>query len=430
MRARRITSQGRIIGLQRKLTVGAAGDQYEQEADSVARQVMSMSDATASNAMKPGISPEEDKDKALQTMPLADSITPFAQRQVESTEEPEEQEVPVQAKRVEGEMGLQRQPEVEEEEKKPIQAKNAGSGMDSFEAGDEVESRLNQSKGGGSRLPEPVRSYMEPRFGMDFSHVRVHTGSDATQMNRDVGAQAFTHGSDIYYGASSSPDNLELTAHELTHVVQQTGSVPLQTKRLSEIYPNGSDSSVQRTCASCADKKEEKIARRTSLSVQRTIGDGHDLTSPRFSGDVVLEACFDNERLLSVGSSGEAVRKLQQALVDAGFPLPKFGVDGSFGSETRTAVRDFQQASGINIDGLVGPETMGALDTRFSGGPTPPTPVPPVPVPPVPVPPVPVPPVPVPPVPVPPVPVPPVPVPPVPVPPVPVPPAPAESITS
>lgn len=65
---------------------------------------------------------------------------------------------------------------------------------------------------------------MEPRFGHDFRGVRVHTGGDAVQMNRELGAQAFAHGSDIYFGAGKSPGNNELTAHELTHAVQQNGS--------------------------------------------------------------------------------------------------------------------------------------------------------------------------------------------------------------
>ena len=91
------------------------------------------------------------------------------------------------------------------------------------EATSELESSISAAHGGGQPLPEPVRTYMEPRFGHDFSQVRVHTGSDAMQMNRDVGAKAFTHGTDIYFGAGYSPANLELTAHELTHVVQQTG---------------------------------------------------------------------------------------------------------------------------------------------------------------------------------------------------------------
>ncbi len=99
--------------------------------------------------------------------------------------------------------------------------------------------------------------------------------------------------------------------------------------------------------------------------VQRTIGDGHDLKSPRFAGDPVLEAVFDNERLLHIGSRGEAVRKIQQALVDAGFALPRFGVDGIFGPETRGAVKQFQTVFDLLVDGIVGPQTMGRLDEHY-----------------------------------------------------------------
>ncbi len=59
-----------------------------------------------------------------------------------------------------------------------------------------------------------------------------------------------------------------------------------------------------------------------------TIGDGHDLKSPRFAGDEILEACYDNERFLRKGDSGSAVEKIQQALMDVGFPLPRGGADG------------------------------------------------------------------------------------------------------
>ena len=79
--------------------------------------------------------------------------------------------------------------------------------------------------GSGSALGASVRSYMEPRFGADFSAVRVHTGRDAMHMNQALGARAFTVGHDIYFGAGMSTANLELTAHELAHVVQQTGGV-------------------------------------------------------------------------------------------------------------------------------------------------------------------------------------------------------------
>jgi hypothetical protein len=199
IQAKRLSPQDKILGVQAKLTVGAAGDQYEQEADRVARQVITTPDAVAANSMQRAMSPEEDKDQALQTKPLTTLITPGAQRQIRQYDE----------------------------EDKPIQAKSAGSLADSFEAGADVETQVSLSKGRGSPLPDPVRAYMEPRFGVDFSHVRVPTGGDAIQMNRDVGAQAFTHGSDIYFGEGRSPTNLELTAHELTHVVQQNGGAVL-----------------------------------------------------------------------------------------------------------------------------------------------------------------------------------------------------------
>ncbi|MEH2064497.1 MAG: DUF4157 domain-containing protein [Nostoc sp.] len=114
--------------------------------------------------------------------------------------------------------------EEEEEEKLPMQpllqrvAKDGGLEVDNH-----LESQLTNTKGGGSPLADEVRTYMEPRFGNDFSQVRVHTDSAAVQMNRDLSAQAFTHGSDIYFGAGKNPAKDELTAHELTHVVQQTG---------------------------------------------------------------------------------------------------------------------------------------------------------------------------------------------------------------
>jgi peptidoglycan hydrolase-like protein with peptidoglycan-binding domain len=114
-----------------------------------------------------------------------------------------------------------------------------------------------------------------------------------------------------------------------------------------------------------------------------------DLQSPRFAGDPALEGCLDGVRVLKLGDSGESVERIQLALVEAGFPLPQFGADGKFGGETRTALQAFQRESGLaggEVDGVLGPTTMGLLDARFAGAP-PPSPVPPspVPVPPAPV---------------------------------------------
>jgi len=96
-----------------------------------------------------------------------------------------------------------------------------------------------------------------------------------------------------------------------------------------------------------------------------TIGDGHDLRSPRFAGDEVLEACYDNERVLQRGDSGSAVRKVQEALIILGIPVPEVGANGIFGGETELAVRSYQEARGLTTDGIVGPDTIGSLDAEF-----------------------------------------------------------------
>ena len=270
--AKRLTPDGKLPGVQRQLTVGAADDPYEQEADRVAGQVLNTPDAGAAHALQRAMAPEEDQDQMLQPKPLAASITPFMQRQIEQNTRLEDQEQPVQAKLFAetGTAPVQRQREMEEDETAPLQAKSAGALTDSFEAGAEVETQINQSKGRGSPLPDMVHTYMESRFGVDFSQVRAHTGSDALQMNQAVGAQAFTHGSDIYFGAGHSPTDLGLTAHELTHVIQQTGSPPLQTKkREEEVAPPGPEPSIQRICAACAAVQHSASAESLAPPVQR-----------------------------------------------------------------------------------------------------------------------------------------------------------------
>src|SRR5262249_35622196 len=82
----------------------------------------------------------------------------------------------------------------------------------------------------GQPLDPATRGFMEPRFGRDFSGVRVHTDSAAAQSARDVNAHAYTVGHNIVFGGGQfSPETDEgrrLLAHELTHVLQQAGGPP------------------------------------------------------------------------------------------------------------------------------------------------------------------------------------------------------------
>lgn len=76
-------------------------------------------------------------------------------------------------------------------------------------------------KGSGSPLDEGVRSRVEAHLGADLSGVRVHTDVLARQSSAAMGARAFTFGSDVFLGPGEASTDVELMAHELTHVVQQ-----------------------------------------------------------------------------------------------------------------------------------------------------------------------------------------------------------------
>ena len=187
--------------IQASLTIGKPNDKYELEADRVADQVMRMPEpkgslvnSHSSMVQRQSACPECPEKEEIQTKSIADQITPLVQQQVGL----EEEEEPVQAK----------------------QANNPASAVNST-----IESGINSIRGGGQPLPESTRSYFEPRFGADFSQVRVHTGSKASEVVRSVNAQAFAKGKDVVFGSGQySPGTStgrRLLAHELTHVVQQ-----------------------------------------------------------------------------------------------------------------------------------------------------------------------------------------------------------------
>jgi len=93
----------------------------------------------------------------------------------------------------------------------------------------DIEGAIDSARGSGQTLDSAVRRQMDNAFGSDFSGVRVHTDDRADQLNRSLGARAFATGKDIFFGQGEyqpgSPSGKKLLAHELTHVVQQTGNV-------------------------------------------------------------------------------------------------------------------------------------------------------------------------------------------------------------
>gem|GEM_PF-4365414 len=139
------------------------------------------------------------------------------------------------------------------------------------EAPSDFESQLSSSRGGGTPMASGTQSEMEGHFDSDFSGVRVHTDANAVQMSQDIGARAFTHGSDIYFNQGEySPDTSSgkhLLAHELTHTVQQGASPALHTKQL----PTESRESPAKETPSVAPAKKTSLVQRAAQGIRQSL---------------------------------------------------------------------------------------------------------------------------------------------------------------
>ena len=71
--------------------------------------------------------------------------------------------------------------------------------------------------------------------------------------------------------------------------------------------------------------------------------------------------CTVTLKQLSKGSEGKTVKALQYLLIDYGYSCGKCGADGDFGSDTDAAVKKYQKAIGLTVDGIVGPNTWAKL---------------------------------------------------------------------
>ena len=174
------------VGLQAKLAVSQPDDPYEREADRVAESVMRMAVPQAAS-------------------PLSFSHSSgLAQRKCASCEEEEEK----------------------------VQRKEQSAATEPATVSSSVVDRALNSP--GRPLDETTRDFMEPRFGYDLSHVRVHDDATSASSAVAVNAKAYTLGPHIVFGAGmyqpQSNDGRRLLAHELTHTVQQASS-PLGVQR-------------------------------------------------------------------------------------------------------------------------------------------------------------------------------------------------------
>ena len=194
------------------MSISRPGDVHEVEAENVAHAVMRMPDSAV---------------RARNDIPVsAATPAPVAQRACASCDGMESKGAHVAALPAgDGAARLQR-------------TESSASAAQPFPS---VVENINAMQGGGRPLPNETRAFFEPRFGADFSGVRIHTGARADQTSKSISAKAFTVGSNIAFAdghyAPGSQEGRHLLAHELTHVVQQNTNI----RRASKSAPAGSD---------------------------------------------------------------------------------------------------------------------------------------------------------------------------------------------
>ncbi|MDL2144857.1 DUF4157 domain-containing protein [Flavobacterium tructae] len=223
-----------FFGVQTKLSIGKSNDKYEVEADKAADQIVSQKQNAKSESF---FSPSP----VVQKKSLAERSTPVTQLKTEQEETLQNKtetvvaETPkaveknpiskplIQQKKTEEEVQTK---EEEQEIQKSAETETSPTNTAS------LESKLQSSKGGGSPMANATQNQMESGFGANFSKVRIHNDSNAVQMNKELGSQAFANGNDVYFNEGKynpdSQDGKHLLAHELTHTIQQGNKPNIQ----------------------------------------------------------------------------------------------------------------------------------------------------------------------------------------------------------
>lgn len=293
-------SAGPVVGLgspvQTKLTIGQAGDAYEQEAESVANRVAAGpgQEIPAISSIGPMAAQPAKEERERKPAQKAESKKPEEKKQESKpaqkagAKEPEEKK-PDKAQKAESKKPEEKKPDKvqkaeakkpeekksdqkavqkaegkKHEEKKPEPTAGAGNTGNTMQRAEE-----KTGSGGGKAGPTPAhagtgsthenasagqaapttedaiarsgpghpmnpqtRDTLESRMGADLGDVRVHDDRAAQEAAGNINARAFTHGHDIWLGRGESDTDVNLMAHEATHVVQQSNGAGVKRQTL------------------------------------------------------------------------------------------------------------------------------------------------------------------------------------------------------
>jgi len=231
--------------IQPKLSINTPGDTYEQEADAMADKVMRMQmpgspdsfsnksgndryyDPFRPEVSDPFIKPANSGYDPF-IKPANGGNNPFFKPSIKAVQRkhhgPDESEDEQQLHRKK--ISILRKWNGFEDREEMLHRKE--STKTETQAGSSLDSYVNSLGSSGQPLPDASRQFFEPRFGHDFSGVKIHNDSVAAKSAQSINALAYTTGNNIVFNegqyAPSSDSGNRLLAHELTHVVQQSGN--------------------------------------------------------------------------------------------------------------------------------------------------------------------------------------------------------------
>ncbi len=221
--------------IQPRLEVGPVDDPLEVEADATADRVVrrQMAGNDGFGADAPSLQAKSDHAVQRQCASCQSERNIQPQLEIGPVDDPLEVEADAMADHVVRRQAADRNEDGSRNRQAWAKAESADSPAST---GDGLESSLAHSSGAGAPLASPTRDRMEDAFGADFSAVRIHTGSASSAMNEEIGARAFTYGTDIHFNDGEyqpgTQSGAHLLAHELTHVVQQNSGVRRAPKRI------------------------------------------------------------------------------------------------------------------------------------------------------------------------------------------------------
>ena len=247
---------------------------------------------------------------------------------------------PVNAISSSGAPGVQRKcAACEGEEDHVVQRKAAGPA-----AGTSADGVAAGISHGGAPLAPAERAYFEPRFGRDFSAVRIHADAQAATAAADIGARAFTLGRDIAFARDEYRPATEagrrLIAHELAHTLQQNGTSQPVIRRAS--YGNGAPPAWGNTTLAVVPQDERPRVDEAMSIIDEVV-----------SGTGSFSECHDLfARNCPGGTSGTLASVWQRATIwrDTNAAATENGSGQTNGSDIAYTVTGYNQG----VEGLAG----------------------------------------------------------------------------